>query len=174
MSQDSGSGLIQVYTGNGKGKTTAALGLGMRAAGHGLKVALIQFLKGQPTGERTLLVKYPIFALVRAGSLDTFKASQEDLRRESAEILKFAEEQMLSARFDLIILDEINVAVQQGYLSIKAVLEFVDKKPAGTELVLTGRSAPGEIIDRADLVTEMRPLKHPYQKGIKARPGIEY
>jgi cob(I)alamin adenosyltransferase len=171
---DTVPGLIQVYTGNGKGKTTAALGLGMRAAGHGLRVALIQFLKGQPTGERTLLAQYPLFALVRAGSLDSFKAPKEELRRESAEILIFAEEQMLSGRFDLIIMDEINVALQHGYLSIKSVLDFLDKKPVGTELVLTGRGAPAEIIDRADLVTEMRPLKHPYQKGIKARPGIEY
>jgi cob(I)alamin adenosyltransferase len=166
--------LIQVYTGNGKGKTTAALGLGLRAAGHGLKVALIQFLKGQPTGELDLLAKFPLFSLVRAGSLDSFKAPAAELTRESAEILQFAGEEMLSGSFDLIILDEINVAMQLGYLSTKAVLDFVDKKPEGTELILTGRGAPAEIIERADLVTEMRPLKHPYQKGIRARPGIEY
>lgn len=167
-------GLIQVYTGDGKGKTTAALGLAIRAAGHGLKIAFIQFLKGRNSGEHTFLAQFPVFAVFRTGTLDSFKASGDELRQESRQLLAFAAEQMISGQFDLIILDEINVALEKGYLTIRQMQDFLDQKPAATELILTGRGAPPEIILRADLVTEMRLIKHPYQRGINARLGIEY
>ena len=167
-------GLIQVYTGEGKGKTTAALGLAVRAAGYGMKIAFIQFLKGRPSGEHNFLAKYPMFAFFKGATLDSFIAPPEQLRQESAGMLDLAEEKMLSDQFDLMILDEINVVVSKGYIGIARMLEFLDKKPAGTELVLTGRGAPQEIIQKAGLVTEMSLIKHPYQKGIGSRKGIEY
>jgi len=174
MTEKAKIGLIQVYTGKGKGKTTAALGSAIRAAGHGMKIAFIQFLKGQPSGEHAFLEKYPVFAVLRTGILDCFTASEEQLRLECEQTLDFAEEQMLGGHFDLIVLDEINVAMQKGFISTRRMLHFLDKKPAGTELILTGRGAPPEIIQRADLVTEMCMVKHPYQRRIKARRGIEY
>ncbi len=169
-----GKGLVQVYTGDGKGKTTAALGLAMRAAGHGRRVCIIQFLKSERCGEHTFAAEHHPFKIVQPCSIDPFSGTPEDLSREARRTLALAEEYMLRLRYDLLILDEVLVAVSKGFLSADDVLALLEKKPESLELVLTGRHAPAEIVARADLVTEMRAVKHPFRKGIPARRGIEY
>jgi cob(I)alamin adenosyltransferase len=174
---DIGKGYVQVYTGNGKGKTTASLGLALRAAGHGLKTVIIQFMKGwidygELAGVRMLA---PYVEIHQAGR-DTFvnrkNPDPEDVRlaRQGFELAK---ETILGRRADIVVLDEINCAVDFGLLPVDEVLELVRNKPDGMELVLTGRGAPREIVDAADLVTEMREVKHYYAKGVDARTGVE-
>jgi cob(I)alamin adenosyltransferase len=167
-------GLIHVYTGDGKGKTTAALGLALRAAGRGKKVGIIQFLKDQTSGEHLFLARYPGFDIKLMNPGESRCASPEELRREIERTLDDAEAQLTGGNYDLLILDEIFIAIKYGHLTTGRVLELLDRKPATVELVLTGRYAPAEIMARADLVSEVRLVKHPYQQGIKARPGIEY
>jgi cob(I)alamin adenosyltransferase len=166
--------LIQLYTGEGKGKTTAALGLAVRAAGHGMRVGIIQFLKSEPSGEHLFLRRYHAFDIVQIGTGDSFTASREQLSEETQRTLAYAEEGMLSGRYDLLILDEIFIAIHKGLITTQDVLELLEKKPDSVELVLTGRYAPPAIVQRADLVTEMRMIKHPFNQGISARCGIEY
>ena len=174
---DIGKGYVQVYTGNGKGKTTASLGLALRAAGHGLKTVIVQFMKGwidygELAGVRMLS---PYVEIHQAGR-DTFvnrkNPDPEDVRlaREGFELAK---ETVLGHRADIVVLDEINCAVDFGLLPVDEVLELLRNKPDGMELVLTGRGAPREIVDAADLVTEMREVKHYYAKGVDARTGVE-
>jgi len=174
---DIGKGYIQVYTGNGKGKTTAALGLALRAAGHGLKTVIIQFMKGwidygELAGVRMLS---PCVEIHQAGR-DTFvnrkNPDPEDVRlaREGFELAKAA---VLGRKADIVVLDEINCAMDFGLLPVAEVLDLLRRKPEGMELVLTGRGAPREIVDAADLVTEMREVKHYYAKGVDARTGVE-
>ena len=167
-------GLTQVYTGNGKGKTTATIGLAIRAAGRGMKVGFIQFLKGIPTGEHVFLSQHSVFEIVQIGSGDIFNKSEEQKAEEAQKTLAYAEEQMLQGGYDLLILDEIFIAIAEDLITTQQVLDLLDKKPDSVELVLTGRYAPDEILERADLVTEMRMIKHPYEKGIPARRGIEF
>ncbi len=167
-------GLIQVYTGDGKGKTTAALGLAVRASGQGMRVCFIQFLKGEPGGEHMFIARYRPFDIIQSSTGSTFIKSQEELNEDAQKTLVFAEEKMLSGLYDLIILDEILVAVHKGLINTKQVLDLLDKKPDTVELVLTGRYKIPEILRRANLVTEMRMIKHPFKQGIRARPGIEY
>ena len=167
-------GLIQVYTGDGKGKTTAALGLALRATGQGLRVLFIQFIKGRLSGEHRFVNQYHPFELVKLNQSDSFSQSRETLESAVRESVAYAEKALLSGKYDLVILDEIFVALNLGLVTLENILELIDKKPEAMELVLTGRSAPQEIIQRADLVTEMRAIKHPFQQGIVARPGIEY
>jgi len=167
-------GLIQIYTGEGKGKTTAALGLALRAAGRGFKVCFIQFCKGQTSGEHLFIQKYPAFEIIVLGCSNTFTASDAVLKAEAQETLKLAQEKMSSAEYDLIVLDEFNIAIYRGFISVVEALALIDKKPAKTEVILTGRYAHEELIKRADLVTEMKPIKHPYFQNVKARIGIEY
>lgn len=171
------AGFIQVYTGNGKGKTTAALGLALRAAGRGFKTFVAQFLKGQPTGEIEAAKK--LFPLVRIEQFGregfiTVKdgPGDEDASRAKAG-LERALEAMLSGDFRIIVLDEVNTAVHFKILPEKDVLDFLDKRPPGVEVVLTGRYAPDSFIARADLVTEMTAVKHYFERGVKAREGIE-
>jgi cob(I)alamin adenosyltransferase len=174
MAKTNSSGLIQVYTGDGKGKTTAALGLAIRAAGQGMKVIFIQFLKDQACGEISFVSRYPGFNLVPMSKGESLCRSRDDLRREIQKMLSYAEEQMLSSQYNLLVLDEIFIAIHQRLISTQQVLDLLDRKPDPVELILTGRYAPREIIQRANLVTEMRMIKHPYQEGILARAGIEY
>ncbi len=175
MSENTSQGLIQIYTGDGKGKTTAALGLAMRAAGQGLRVGFIQFLKSEPSGEHQFLSQCHIFDIVQLGAGgDSFRKPIEQLHEEARRTLAYAEAQMLSGRYDLLVLDEIFVAVHKSLITTEQVLDLLAKKPVPLELVLTGRNAPPQIIERADLVTEMRLRKHPFQRGIPARRGIEY
>ncbi|MFC1870464.1 cob(I)yrinic acid a,c-diamide adenosyltransferase [Chloroflexota bacterium] len=174
MAEKPARGLIQVYTGDGKGKTTAALGLAMRAAGHGMKIAFIQFLKGERCGEHLFVSRHHPFDIVQISVGSSFTKPEEQLGTEARQTLAYAEKEMLSGNYDLIILDEILVAVNLGLITTRQVLDLLEKKPDSLELVLTGRGAPPEIVQRADLVTEMRPVKHPFQEGIAARRGIEY
>ncbi len=171
------AGFIQVYTGNGKGKTTAALGLALRAAGSGFKTYIAQFLKGQPSGEieaaKRLLPLVRIEQFGREGFITVKDGpDEEDLSRARAGLEK-ALEAMLSGEYRIVVLDEVNTAVHFKILPEKDVLDFLDKRPAGVEVVLTGRYAPDSFIARADLVTEMNCLKHYFDRGVKAREGIE-
>jgi len=174
------NGLVVIYTGKGKGKTTAALGIVLRAVGHGFKVLMIQFIKGEwYYGELSSSKRLtPEFEMIAAGKgfigiLDDDHEFVE--HKKSAEnALSLAREKILSKKYDIIILDEINYAINLKLLSTNQVLELIKERPKQTSIVLTGNYAPNEIIKVADLVTEMNDIKHPYQKGIKAKRGIDY
>ncbi|MEM3770548.1 MAG: cob(I)yrinic acid a,c-diamide adenosyltransferase [Candidatus Bathyarchaeia archaeon] len=170
-------GLVQVYTGDGKGKTSAAFGLALRAIGRGLKVHIIQFIKGGfDYGELYVVDRLPNLTLKAFGRgkfVTTQPPSEEDVKL-AEEALKLAEKTIKSGEYDLVILDEINVALNLKLISLEKVLELIKGKPKHVELVLTGRYAPKEIIDVADLVTEMREVKHPFKRGCQAREGIEF
>ncbi len=169
-------GYIQVYTGNGKGKTTAALGLALRAAGRGMKVYIGQFMKGQEYGELDAINNYlsEWITMEQYGTpkFVVGKPSEEDIKM-AKEGLKKAKNAMLSGNYDIIILDEVNVSIYLKTLDLDDVIEFISAKPSDVELILTGRYAPEEIINLADLVTEMKEIKHYYTKGVIAREGIE-
>jgi cob(I)alamin adenosyltransferase len=170
-------GYVQVYTGNGKGKTTAALGLALRAAGHDLKTYMGQFLKGQDYGELHSVKKLsPLITIEQFGRTGfvhvTKDPDQEDIDM-ALKGLKKSLEAMLSGKYTLIILDEINVAIDFNLIEAQKVHDFLDQKPDHVELILTGRYAPESLIDRADLVTEMTQIKHYYEKDVPARVGIE-
>ena len=170
-------GLVQVYFGRGKGKTTAALGQGFRATGHGFKVYMIQFMKGDTAyGEVKAIKNTPNFELRQFGT-DKLIASPEEIDlEEGRKALKFAEKIILSDEYDIVILDEIGVAVEYGVVDVEDVLKLIKNKPPKVELILTGgpKMHP-KIKQEADLLTEMTLIKHYYaSKGIKARFGIEY
>ncbi|HWR44892.1 cob(I)yrinic acid a,c-diamide adenosyltransferase [Sporomusa sp.] len=172
-------GLIIVNTGNGKGKTTAALGLGMRAWGQGYKVLVLQFIKGNwKYGELQAAERMGADFVIRQmgeGFVRNVKGDALVDHKDAAEdALCNARIEMMSGKWDMIILDEINYAIKFGLVSVEAVLELLEAKPQSQHLVLTGRDARQEIIDKADLVTEMREIKHPYKKGIQAQKGIEF
>src|SRR4030065_66149 len=152
MVEKNSKGLVHVYTGDGKGKTTAALGLAMRAVGQGMKVALIQFLKGIPCGEHFFVKQYNPFELVQISVGDSFKKSKEQSSQETQQTLACAEQEILSRKYDLVRLDEIFIAISQGLITIKQVLDLLDSKPASVELVLTGRKAPAGVFEGAMLV----------------------
>lgn len=169
-------GCVQVYTGNGKGKTTAALGLALRAVGRGLKVCMFQFIKGGGQyGEHLAAEKLaPLLTIIqtgRPGWVNT-KDITED-RRTAQEALVQARELLTSGEYDLFICDEINGSVGFGLIDVEQVLELISCKPEKTELVLTGRNAHERVVEAADLVTEMREIKHYYKAGVPARTGIE-
>jgi cob(I)alamin adenosyltransferase len=169
-------GYIHVYTGPGKGKTTAALGLALRATGAGFKIIMIQFMKGRRYNEINSIEKIPNFKIVQYGR-DEFvsKKNPEKIDIDLAEKgFNFAKEVIKNNKYDLVILDEINVAVDYNLISLNDLLKLIEQKPKKLELVLTGRYAHPEIVKIADLVTEMLEIKHPYQKGIKARAGIDF
>ena len=169
-------GCTQVYTGNGKGKTTASLGLALRAVGRGLRVCVFQFIKGGgPYGEHLIAEKLaPLFTIIqtgRPGWVNTSDISED--RRVAQNALEQARSLLSSGEYDLVILDEINGAVGFGLIDVEQVLELISLKPGHVELVLTGRNAHERVIEAADLVTEMREIKHYYKAGVPARTGIE-
>jgi cob(I)alamin adenosyltransferase len=174
MSENQFKGLVQIYTGDGKGKTTAALGLAMRASGQGLKVIFIQFLKSQVCGEHIFVKEVNSFEIVQFGEGDLFKKPEDQLMQETRQAYDLAEKSITGGNFDLVILDEIFVAHWRGLVSLQQIFALLDKKPAKVELVMTGRKAPQEVIRRADLVTEMLMIKHPFTEGVPQRKGIEY
>ncbi len=170
-------GLIQVYFGRGKGKTTAALGQGFRATGHGFKVYIIQFMKGNTKyGEVEAIKNTDNFELKQFGTLELIEVPGEIDLEEGKKALEFAEEFITSDDYDIIILDEIGVAIEMGGVDVESVLKLIEKKPEKVELVLTGgQKMHPKIKQRADLLTEMRMIKHYYSaQGITARFGIEY
>jgi cob(I)alamin adenosyltransferase len=170
-------GLVQVYTGNGKGKTSAAFGLALRAVGRGLSVYMIQFIKGGfDYGELYVVDKLPNFTLKAFGRgkfITEMPPGKEDVKL-ARDAFRLAKKTVEEGKHDVVILDEINVVLELGMISKKEVLQLIKSKPEHIELVLTGRYAPKEIIEAADLVTEMKQIKHPFDTGYPARKGIEF
>jgi len=168
-------GHIQVYTGDGKGKTTAALGLALRAAGAGATVFIAQFAKGRPTAELASLSRLSDLITIKQYGREHFimgEPEPEDIEA-AKQGLEEAQKIIISGEYPLVILDEANVAVDLGLFSVQALLAAVNAKPEHVEIVITGRDAHKRIIERADLVTEMREVKHYYPQGVTARSGIE-
>jgi len=170
-------GLVQIYTGDGKGKTTAAVGQAVRAKGRGFNVYVIQFLKkNDSSGEQGVLRKMGIDVKCFGGDYAFRKLTQKEVKKAKVFFGKIVDEianEIEQKRCDIVILDEINVLVRENLLDKEEVVEFIKNKPQNTELILTGRGADKEIIGLADLVTECVKIKHPYDKKIKARKGIE-
>ncbi len=170
-------GLLIVFTGQGKGKTTAALGMAMRAAGHGMKVLILQFIKGSwAYGELLSLEKIEEIKIKPLGSGFTWKKENLEEDRRLAEAgWEEAVSEMERGHYDMIILDELNIVLSYGLLPGEKVVEALGKRPPGVDIVATGRNAPEELIRIADLVTEMKEIKHPFRdSGLKARKGIEF
>ena len=168
-------GYIQVYTGDGKGKTTAALGLAIRAAGAGLKVFIAQFIKSGDYSEIKALERYEDLITVKQYGLGRFikgKPAAEDIAA-AREGLKAIRQAFFSGNYQVVIVEEGNVAAASGLCSVKEILSLMEDKPDNVELVITGRGADPRVIEKADLVTEMRAVKHYYQAGVAARTGIE-
>jgi cob(I)alamin adenosyltransferase len=176
----SNDGIVIVYTGNGKGKTTASLGVALRAIGHGFRVCMVQFIKGEwHYGELNSIKKLePDFELIVAGKgfigiIDDDHAFEEHVRAAKT-ALDIVEQKISLDTFDIIILDEINYALHLGVLQLADVMKILQNRPKHLSLILTGNHACEEIITLADLVTEMKEIKHPYKKGIKAKRGIDF
>ena len=168
-------GCVQVYTGDGKGKTTAALGLALRASGSGLCTYIGQFMKGQVYGEVAALDHFPLITIEQYGDPKCIRREEVTSQHiaEAKRGLERARKALLSGDYDIVVLDEINVAIWFGLLDVQEVLALLAQRPSAVEVVLTGRRAPTELIACADLVTEMREVKHYYQQGVTARRGIE-
>lgn len=176
---DRNKGLIIVYTGDGKGKTTAALGLALRTVGWGGKVLVLQFIKQWKTGEHKAIEKFlPDIKIIPAG--EGFVGIMGDRKKKeihtasAKKALEYAKKEIMSKKWQTVILDEINGAIAGGLVSLKDVLTLITSKPEEVTLVLTGREAKPEIIKQADLVTEMKKLKHPFDSGILAKKGIDF
>jgi cob(I)alamin adenosyltransferase len=170
-------GLVQVFTGNGKGKTSAAIGMVIRALGRGLKVYIVFFMKGDSRyGERSILSQLPNVTMESFGSkefIDRANIKPEE-KEQAKRALAAAREAVLSNSYDLVVLDEVNVAVAFNLIELEEVLGLIEDKPEGVELILTGRQADSKLVQSADLVTEMLKIKHPYDEGVAGREGIEY
>ncbi len=171
------TGLVELFTGNGKGKTSAALGVAIRALGHGLRVHIVYFMKGDyPYGEQKTLSQLPGISFARFGQkefVDPANVKPEE-KEQAKQALEEARRAVLGGEYDLVVLDEVNVAAAWKLVDVEDVIELIKQKPEKVELVLTGRYADEKLIALADLVTEMKEIKHPYRKGISARKGIEY
>ena len=169
-------GLVQVYFGRGKGKTTAAIGQGFRACGHGFKVMMIQFLKGDTRyGEIEAIKANPNFEVKQFGTKNLIEIPGDIDYEVGRKAMEFARQIITSDEHDIVILDEIGVAVQMGIVDVEDVLKLIDMKPQKVELIITGgQKIHPKIKMRADLITEMRMIKHYYSRGINARYGIEY
>jgi cob(I)alamin adenosyltransferase len=169
------TGLVIVNTGNGKGKSTAALGLAMRALGNGMKVVMVQFIKGAwKVGEYESARKLGFEIRPMGEGFTWVTKDRERDMKVAREAWDFAKERILAGADDMVILDEINYAIDYGYVDLPEVLDTLQTRPKDVHVVLTGRKARPELIERADLATEMVELKHPYKKGIKAQRGIEF
>lgn len=170
-------GYVQVYTGNGKGKTTASLGLALRAAGAGKKVFIGQFAKGQLYSEVNAIHKFlSEFVTIRQYGLKCFLSKEPNAKEIEAARAGLAEMEgvLASGEWDVVIMEEANIAVKYNLFTAQELISVLEKRAAGTEVIITGRYASEEIIEYADLVTEMREIKHYYQKGVMARKGIEF
>lgn len=170
-------GYLHLYTGDGKGKTTAALGLALRAVGHGLRTYIGQFMKGRDCGELKASSLLAPYMTVEQHGRNRFVVTEDmpcddDVQRAKGGLEK-AKSAMLSGEYDIVVLDEIISAYTFHLITLQEMLEFVAAKPVGVELIFTGRNAPPELIEKADLVTEMKEIKHYYRQGVKARLGIE-
>jgi cob(I)alamin adenosyltransferase len=170
-------GMVQIFTGDGKGKTTAALGTALRALGHGLKVFVAVFMKGDyPYGEWEALATFPNATVMRFGFRDFTDPNhvKPEERAQAETALAAARQALVGGAYDLVILDEVNVASAWQLISTDEVVRLIKDRPAHVELILTGRRADPRLIDLADLVTECVKVKHPYDKGTQARSGIEF
>jgi len=173
-------GLVHIYTGNGKGKTTAALGLGIRAVGRNFKVLMVQFLKGSDTGEINSIKRLePDFIIKRGTTIKKFTWDMNDdekkqLALEQEKLLNYVRDELSSGKWQLVILDEIIGAVAMGFVPVNELCDIIKGKPESLELVMTGRDVPDDLVELADYVSEINPLKHPMEKGINARRGIEF
>ena len=175
-------GLLIVHTGKGKGKSTAAFGIVVRAIGNGMRVGVVQFVKGKwQTGERKVLEHFPDQVEIRTMG-EGFTWETQDRARDirAAENAWQASKQMIEAcrgddpEYDLVLLDEINIVLRYQYLPLDEIVEFLENRPADLHVIATGRNAKPELIDAADLVTEMTMIKHPFRAGVKAQKGIEF
>lgn len=173
-------GLVIVYTGGGKGKTTASLGMALRAVGYNHKICMIQFIKGswhygEIDSSKRLEPEFEIIAAGKGfvGIIDD-NSTKEEHEKVAKEAIKICKEKIQSEKYDIIILDEVNYAINLGLIKVNDVLDLIKMKPSLLNLVLTGNYAPPEIVELADLVTEMKEIKHPFQKGIKAKKGIDF
>lgn len=173
-------GLVHIYTGNGKGKTTAAIGLGIRACGRGLKVLMVQFLKSAETGEMFAIKRLePDFTLFRGTESRKFtwnmdEKELDEVKKEQKEIFDFAVSSACSGQLDLLILDEVLTVVNMKMIALEDVVDFLKSRPEKLEVALTGRNAPEELVMLADYVSNIGAVKHPMDKGVKARKGIEF
>ncbi len=173
-------GLVHIYTGDGKGKTTAAIGLGVRACGDNMKVLMVQFLKSRDTCELHSLKKLaPEFAVIRGFSCKKFvwnmtEEEKEEARKEASEIFFNVKKLISQNNYGLVIMDELIGVLNNGFINEDDVVDMINDKPQETELVLTGRNAGKRLIEAADYVSEIKAVKHPYQEGVSARKGIEY
>jgi cob(I)alamin adenosyltransferase len=167
---------VIVHTGDGKGKTTAALGAALRASGHGLKIAVVQFIKGTwDYGETKALAALASIELTRIGSGFTWLAEDPNEPKALAqEAWRVSRDLALSDSYDLLVLDELNCAITEGYIGLQEVLALLQDKPPRLSVIITGRGAPSELVDVADTVTEMCCVKHAFNQGVPARRGIEY
>ena len=174
------SGLTIVYTGKGKGKTTAALGIVLRATGHAKKICMIQFIKGswhygEMYSSKRLEPEFEMIAIGKGfvGIIDD-KSPKEEHEKIAREAIKISAEKIQSGKYDIVILDEINYAINLGLVKVEDVINLIKTKPRQLDLILTGNYAKDDIIKLADLVTEMKEIKHPFQRGIKAKKGIDF
>ncbi len=169
-----GKGLVHIYTGDGKGKTSSATGLAIRCAGYGKKVKIYQFLKATPTGELESLKKLGI-DVVRINTCESFYYDMTETEKQiTKEETLNAVESLFSEDYDLVVLDEILCTLNNGILSVDDVIQIIKNKPQKTELVLTGRNMPQILMEYADYVSEIKCVKHPYQNGVDARCGIDF
>ena len=178
MSQQLNQGLVSIFTGDGKGKTTAAIGTVVRAAGHGLRSFIVFFMKGKSftRGEINIISKIPNVTLAEFGQNDWVDKNniKPEHKKQARLALTTAREAILSGNYDLVVLDEINIAINYKLIELGEVIKLINDKPRNLELILTGRNVDTKLVQMADLVTEMLMIKHPYTRGIKARQGIDY
>lgn len=171
-------GLVHIYCGDGKGKTTAAFGLAFRCAGRGGKVLVVQFLKGGETGEILLAQRLPSFTILRGNAAGKFSFCMNETEKQTVSEqnnchLEDIAKMLQKEEYQMLVLDEVMAALNYGMLDWDAVLSLIDERPAGLEVVMTGRNPPQELIERADYISEIKKVRHPYEKGVAAREGIE-